>query len=103
MTTALRRSRFATIDSRRHDQPAPSLAIMATRTAPHTALLIVDMINPFDFEGAASLLRGALPAARAIARLKAALKRARAGGLHKRPLHPMAIGFLRTGRSMRTH
>ena len=47
---------------------------MATWTAPHTALLIVDMINPFDFEGAASLLRGALPAARAIARLKAALK-----------------------------
>lgn len=47
---------------------------MATRTAPQTALLIVDMINPFDFEGAAALLRNAMPAARAIARLRAALK-----------------------------
>ena len=39
-----------------------------------TALLIVDMINPFDFPGARQLLRQALPVARAIARLKARLK-----------------------------
>ena len=38
------------------------------------ALLIVDMINPFDFEGASRLLRDALPAAKRIARLKARLK-----------------------------
>lgn len=38
------------------------------------ALLIVDMINPFDFEGASRLLRGALPAAKGIARLKARMK-----------------------------
>lgn len=39
-----------------------------------TALLVIDMINPLDFPGAASLLRQALPAARAIARLKKRLK-----------------------------
>ncbi|HJR73700.1 MAG TPA: isochorismatase family cysteine hydrolase [Luteimonas sp.] len=39
-----------------------------------SALLIIDMINPFDFAGAASLRRAALPAARRIAALKARLK-----------------------------
>lgn len=39
-----------------------------------SALLIVDMINPFDFAGAASLRRAALPAAKRIAALKARLK-----------------------------
>lgn len=39
-----------------------------------SALLIVDMINPFDFEGAPRLLRAALPAAKRIARLKTRLK-----------------------------
>ena len=39
-----------------------------------TALLIVDMINPLDFPGARALREQALPAVRAIARLKAFLK-----------------------------
>lgn len=39
-----------------------------------SALLIIDMINPLDFPGGQSLLRSALPAARAIARLKKRLK-----------------------------
>jgi nicotinamidase-related amidase len=39
-----------------------------------TALLIIDMINTFDFEGGPSLLREALPAARRIAALKRRLK-----------------------------
>ena len=52
---------------------------MAARAAPSsgrsaTALLIVDMINPLDFPGARALRQQALPAARAIARLKARLK-----------------------------
>ena len=34
------------------------------------ALLIVDMVNHFDFPGGAALLRMALPAARALARLR---------------------------------
>ena len=38
------------------------------------ALLIVDMINPLDFPGAQALRAQALPAARAIARLKKRLK-----------------------------
>lgn len=42
--------------------------------AQDSALLIIDMINPFDFEGAPQLLRAALPAAGRIARLKARLK-----------------------------
>jgi len=41
-----------------------------------SALLIIDMINAFDFEGAGRLLPRALAAARAIVRLK---ERARAG------------------------
>lgn len=48
---------------------------MRPKSSPQkTALLIVDMINPFDFEGSAALCRHALPAARAISRLKARLK-----------------------------
>lgn len=39
-----------------------------------TALLIVDMINPLDFPGAAALRREALPVARRIARLKQRMK-----------------------------
>ncbi len=39
-----------------------------------SALLIIDMINPFDFAGAAQLRRAALPAAKKIAGLKARLK-----------------------------
>ncbi len=38
------------------------------------ALLIVDMINPLDFDGAASLLRQALPVAARVARFKRRLK-----------------------------
>lgn len=37
------------------------------------ALLIVDMINDFDYEGGKDLFKGALPAARNIARLKTRL------------------------------
>lgn len=44
-----------------------------TRTS-RSALLIVDMINPLDFPGAAALLRQAVPAARRIARLKQRMK-----------------------------
>jgi nicotinamidase-related amidase len=40
-----------------------------------TALLIIDMINPMNFPEAKLLIREALPAARAIARLKARLKK----------------------------
>lgn len=39
-----------------------------------SALLVVDMINPLDYPGARRLREQALPAARAIARLKARLK-----------------------------
>jgi len=39
-----------------------------------SALLIVDMINPFDFKGASRLLRHARPAAKRIVALKASLK-----------------------------
>jgi hypothetical protein len=38
--------------------------------AARAALLIVDMINPLDFPGADAMRAQALPAARAIARLK---------------------------------
>lgn len=44
------------------------------RKAADTALLIVDMINPLDFPGAAALRREALPVARRIARLKQRMK-----------------------------
>lgn len=40
------------------------------------ALVIVDLVNPLDFDGGGRLLRQALPAARRLARLKARLKRA---------------------------
>lgn len=53
---------------RRRDAPDPARA----------ALLIVDMINPLDFPGADAMRAQALPAARAIARLK---KRMKADGL----------------------
>lgn len=43
----------------------------------HSALLLVDFINPMDFAGANSLAPRALAAAAAAARLKARLKRAR--------------------------
>lgn len=42
--------------------------------ARRSALLVVDMINPLDFPGAKSLLRHAIPAARAIARLKSRMQ-----------------------------
>ena len=45
--------------------------------APASAVLLIDVVNPFDFEGASDLLRHALPAARRIAALR---KRARASG-----------------------
>jgi nicotinamidase-related amidase len=41
-----------------------------TRLPGSTALLLIDVVNPFDFDGAARLLRHALPAARRIAALK---------------------------------
>ena len=41
---------------------------------PHTALVVVDMVNPLDFPGSRSLLRHALPGARRIARLRSRLK-----------------------------
>lgn len=40
------------------------------RRQPRSALLLVDVVNPFDFDGAARLLRRALPAARRIRALK---------------------------------
>ncbi|MCL1634772.1 cysteine hydrolase [Luteimonas sp. SX5] len=50
---------------------------------PHaSALLIIDMINPFDFDGAPALMRAALPAAKRIAALKARLKAAGAPTLY---------------------
>ena len=56
----------AAADGRRRRGNAPD--------AGRTALLIVDMINPLDFPGAASLREEAVPAARAIARLKRRVK-----------------------------
>jgi nicotinamidase-related amidase len=41
-----------------------------------TALLLIDVINDFDFEGSENLLRHAIPAARKIARLKKRLRAA---------------------------
>ena len=46
------------------------------RIAPDAALLIVDMISPFDFEGADRLLGPALRAARRIHALRARFERA---------------------------
>lgn len=40
-----------------------------------TALLLVDVINDFDFEGSSTLIKAALPVARNLARLKARLKK----------------------------
>ncbi len=51
---------------------------MRTLTSATTALLLVDVINDFDFEDSAKLLRHALPAAERIAALK---KRLRARGI----------------------
>lgn len=42
----------------------------------HTALLLIDVINDLEFEGAEQLLRHALPMARRLARLKARALRA---------------------------
>lgn len=42
----------------------------------HTALLLIDVINDLEFEGAEQLLRQALPMARRLARLKARARRA---------------------------
>lgn len=39
-----------------------------------TALLIIDMLNPMDFEGSEGLIEAAIPAAKAIAGLKARAK-----------------------------
>jgi len=47
----------------------------ASRRDPHAALLIIDMINAFDFPGAKAMLPRAVAAARAVAALK---RRARA-------------------------
>ena len=41
-----------------------------------TALLLIDVINPIDFDGGENLLRHALPMARALAELKERLKAA---------------------------
>jgi nicotinamidase-related amidase len=43
----------------------------------YTVLLLVDVINDFDFEKGRQLLRSAIPAARSIARLKEKLRRRR--------------------------
>ena len=45
--------------------------------APASAVLLIDVVNPFDFEGASDLLRHALPVSRRIAALR---KRARESG-----------------------
>jgi nicotinamidase-related amidase len=45
-----------------------------SKRVPRSALLVVDMINPLDFPGAKPLLRHALPAARAIARLRSRMQ-----------------------------
>lgn len=44
--------------------------------APGAVLLLIDVINPLDFDGGDRLLRSALPAARRIAALKSRLRRA---------------------------
>jgi len=49
-------------------------ACMPRRPRPHSALLIIDMINALDFPEGPRLLRHALPAARRIARLRKRLK-----------------------------
>jgi nicotinamidase-related amidase len=49
---------------------------MAQHPGPHDALIIIDMINPFDFADGDKLLKEAEPVALRIARLKAALKAA---------------------------
>ena len=48
---------------------------MIRTVAPRIALLLIDVINDFDFPGNESLLRFALPAARNIARLRSKLKK----------------------------
>lgn len=60
--------------SRKRSHPRPT----KTRRQPRTALLLIDVVNPFDFAGGAALLRHALPAAR---RIRLLAQRARAAGL----------------------
>jgi nicotinamidase-related amidase len=48
-----------------------------TRLPPDCALLLIDVINDFGFPGSDRILRHAIPAARRLARLKAAAKAAR--------------------------
>jgi nicotinamidase-related amidase len=50
----------------------------APRLSPRTALLLIDVVNPFDFPRGAALLRRALPAADRIRALK---RRARRAGI----------------------
>jgi len=49
----------------------------ASRRDPHAALLIIDMINAFDFPGAKAMLPRAVAAARAVAALKRRARTAR--------------------------
>jgi nicotinamidase-related amidase len=49
--------------------------VSRSRARASTALLLIDVVNPFDFDGADDLLRHALPAARRIAALRARAER----------------------------
>jgi nicotinamidase-related amidase len=63
----------------RHTVTSPGPAGRASgpqAAGPAPALLLIDVINAFDFEGADALLRHALPAARRIAALKRRARRA---------------------------
>jgi nicotinamidase-related amidase len=52
------------------------------RLPPHSALLLIDVVNPFDFPGAGRLLRRATPAAARIAALKQRAERARVPAIY---------------------
>jgi nicotinamidase-related amidase len=55
--------------------PAPFAPNTVTRSRSRTALLLIDFMNPLDFDGGAALGRRALPAAMRTAALKARLAR----------------------------
>lgn len=54
----------------------PAGRLIVTRLPSHSALLLIDVVNDFEFPGSQRLLRHAIPAARRLAKLKQAAKAA---------------------------
>jgi nicotinamidase-related amidase len=63
-------------------RPAKAAANHVAKTGKRTALLLIDFMNPLDFEGGKALARRALRAAAQAARLKARLARERVPAIY---------------------